>query len=182
MKIALKSNYEKFSKRLFDFGRYLTEGAIPVAVESLLDRMCQEMIAEIRSGVGDIREGSGLADVDLDDIKYEFDGRRGTIHVGRESAPIVMKDGRTVNPYMFIQFGYGIVGEENPIEHHIFSRWQYNVNKHVKAWTYVGGDGQTYWTRGLKGTNFFYSVINKYRKEWKNILRDEIKDYYNRGT
>ena len=182
MKIALKSNYDQFSKRLIDFGRDLTESAIPASVETLLEKMCQEMKEEIRNGIGDIREGSGLSEVDLDDIEYDFDGRIGTIHIGRNSAPIKMKDNRTVNPYMFIQFGYGIVGEENPIEHHLFNRWQYNVNNHVKAWTYVGGDGQTYWTRGRKGTNFFYSVINKYRREWKNIVRDEIKEYYNRGT
>ena len=178
MKIELKSNYEKFSKQLVDFGRYLVDGIIPVSVDKLLDRMCQEMITEIKNGIGDIRDGSGLANISLDDIKYEFDGRTGTILIGQNTAPIEMKDGRMVNPYLFIQFGYGIVGEENPVQYHLFNRWEYNVNNRVKAWTYIGGDGKTYWTRGRKGTNFFYNVINKYRSEWKNIVRDEIKEYY----
>lgn len=179
MKFELKSNYEKFSKNLIDFGRHLTDAIIPETVSNLLKQMCEEMIEDIKSSIGDIREGSGLDNIDFNDITYDFDGRQGTIYVGKSTPAIPMPDGRMVNPYLFIQFGYGIVGEENPVQYASFSRWEYNINNHVKAWTYLGTDGKTHWTRGRKGTNFFYKIVAKYRQQWKDIVRQEIKDYYN---
>lgn len=181
MKFSLKSNYQKFSKTFINFGRELTDSIIPDAVEKLLKQMCEDMIKDIKANIGEIREGSGLSNIDFTDIKPVYDkvNGTGTIYIGKNTTPLEMRDHNMVNPYLFIQFGYGIVGQENPVQYHTFNRWEYNINNHVKAWSYIGTDGEEYWTRGRKGTNFFYKIVAKYRQQWKDIVKQEIQEYYN---
>lgn len=178
MPIKFKSNYNQFSKRLANYS-FLIDDAMRATVETVLQHMCDDMKAEIARERDVWQErGSSLDLLSLgDDITYEIEGNQGTLYVGRNTSLITVGEGvnqRQVNPYLFIQFGYGIVGEENPVRYHTQNGWEYNINNHDKAWFYWGTSGERIQTSGRRGIDFFYNVISKYRKKWKEFANLEF--------
>ena len=170
MKFSLKSNYDTFVKRLNSIPDII-DSTMQDAVSEVLQQMCEDMKAEILMNRQTWeQEGSIMASLGLgQDIEYEVKGQTGTIYIGRNTPLIKMSDGKTVNPYLFIQFGFGIEGQANPIQYAAQRRWEYNVNQHTKAWWFFGTDGKKHWTFGRIGIDFFYQVTNKYREKWKQI-------------
>lgn len=179
MEIKLKSNYDKFSKQFLNLP-YKLDSGIKNAVEQVLKAMCKDMKKEIEINRNIwFENGSGLDAVDStfglgDDIEYECDGFSGTIYVGRNTPKLSMKDGRTVNPYLFIEFGYGIEGANSPAKYHTQNKWEYNINNRTKSWWYAGFNGEKVNTSGRVGINFFYNTIAKYREKWKDFAREAL--------
>lgn len=175
MAIKLKSNYSEFIKRIEAIPKNL-EVSMTEAVENILKRMCEDMKRELSSASDYWKDNGGLETIyninGGTDVEYEVDGNSGTIYVGRNTSLIKMKDGKTVNPYLFIQFGFGIRGQDNPVEYAVQRRWQYNINEHTEAWWYWGLNGKKQYTEGQVGFDFFYSVLKKYRTEWKDIANE----------
>lgn len=173
MKFQMKSNYNDFVKRFQNISDII-DATMQDAVSEILRQMCEDMKNEINENRATWeQEGTIMEALKLgNDIEYEVSGARGIIHIGRNTPVIKMTDGKTVNPYLFIQFGYGIEGKANPVQYAAQNRWEYNVNKHTKAWWFTGTDGKPHWSLGRFGIDFFYQVMNKYRDKWKQIALD----------
>lgn len=180
--VKIRSNYDRFRKRLLNLP-YRIDEAMQEAVKEVLEAMCEDMkfyIMEYRDTW--LEEGSGLDAIDKnfglgEDIEYELNGSSGTIYVGRHTPDLVMSDGQHVNPYLFIQFGYGIAGALKPVRYSIQSQWAYNVNGHEDAWWYMGyfdGERKKVYTKGRQGIDFFYKTIDKYRNKWKEIATEAL--------
>lgn len=179
MKIQVKSNFNNFIKRFRDIPRIIDVASYD-AIKELLERMCEDMKEEIRSQRDTWAEVGGPFENwgDLgNDIEYEVNEKSGRIYVGRNTHTLKVGKGdnrREVNPYMFIEFGWGIQGEQNPVRYHTQHGWEYNINKHREAWSFYGVNGNLITTTGRRGIDFFYNTINKYRKEWKDIVSNII--------
>lgn len=159
--------------------------------------MCQEMANEIKARRMDWLDGGNMdiSDNENDlgsDIKYEITGAaadgtlKGTIIVGQNTPRITLGNGDQVNPYLFIEFGFGIEGQEHPALYARENQWQYNINQHknfiIYANEYYNSSMtkedrklNTVWTRGTKGINFFYNTTRKYRKIWRDLVSKDIK-------
>lgn len=184
--IKIKSNFSEFAKRIRQIPELIDE-AMRFAVEEVLERMQNDMKNEIESMRSVwLEKGSQLDYVDSiqhlgNDIEYEISGNSGIIYVGRNTMEIEMKDGRMVNPYFFIEFGYGIVGADNPVQYSSQSGWAYNVNGHRNSWSYAAWDSNPddpRWihTKGRRGIDFFYRITRKYRENWKELAEAAIKE------
>lgn len=175
--IKIKSNWHRFKQHLELLPKQI-EDETQKAMEKILEKMCKEMKARLNSASKYWMDNGGLEAIyDVNgnqDIEYEIVDNKGTLYVGRNTSRLKLKDGRVVNPYLFIEFGYGILGQNNANPKAYLQDWEYNVNNHEKAWWFVGLNGERTWTMGQRGFDFFYPVIEKYKKEWKNIVSKRI--------
>ena len=173
--VKIDLNTKNLQKRLKRLGNHLGSYA-SFAAERLLSRMVAEMKQQIAENESIWQEdGSGLSlIVDGDDIEYEWNGNSGKIIVGAKTSRIKMQDGTTVNPYMFIEFGFGLIGQDFPTSHASQNGWRYNVNNHTKGWFYKGVDGGKHYSEGTQGISFFYGIISKYRKQWKKLVAESM--------
>ena len=74
---------------------------------------------------------------------------------------------RTDCPYaVYVEFGTGIVGENNPHPEPI-EGWQYDINQHgEKGWWYFNErDQKWHWTKGMKSRPFMYNTLLLLREE-----------------
>lgn len=182
MAIKIKSNFDQFMKRMQAIPRNIEIFSKEV-VENVLKRMCEDMKRELTLASDLWKDNGGLETIyntnGGTDVEYELSGsgKSGTIYVGRNTSKILVgKDDKqnAVNPYLFIQFGFGLAGQEKPVEYAVQRGWQYNINNHTEAWWYWGLNGQKQYTTGQVGYDFFYSVLRKYRKEWKRIAEEAL--------
>lgn len=87
-----------------------------------------------------------------------------------------MEDGSLVNPAYFVEFGFGIVGQDNPMKNADRYNWRYNKNGHIEAWTYEGWDGLLHESSGAKGINFMYNTIQDYKNNWLKYLNELMEN------
>lgn len=177
--IQIKSNYNDFIKSIKAIPKEIDNRTRAILSE-LLEDMCIDMKKQIQVSMSEwVDAPNGNMSTGLgNDITYEINekGNGGTIYVGRNTKPITLSNGNTVNPYMFIEFGFGIVGEESPAKYAAQNLWDYNINHH-KNWIVYGNSDypltkskdDLVFTKGTKGIDFFYNTISKYRKELKNL-------------
>lgn len=65
----------------------------------------------------------------------------------------------------FVEFGTGVVGQENPHPETGIANWKYDVNDHgEKGWFYFK-DGEWHWTKGMPSRAFLFET----GQELKNI-------------
>lgn len=175
--IKIKSNWHRVRKNIESLSKQI-DTEVQAAMQEILENMCKEMKAKLASGSQYWMDNGGLEAVynasGNQDIEYEIVDNKGVLYVGRNTSRLIMEDGRVVNPYLFIEFGYGIIGENSPHPKAYLENWDYNVNNHEKAWWFVGINGERTWTMGQKGFDFFYPILDKYKKEWKNIVSKRI--------
>lgn len=179
MQVKLKSNYNNFMRHIQNLPDMLDESTY-FAVDSVMERLCEFMANEIQSQK-DVwcQQWSTLELIDNQmpfgtDIKYEIKDNVGTIYIGRDTPKIEMSDGTMVNPYYFIEFGWGIRGEENPIRYHEQNQWSYNINDHTTAWWYIGYNGKPRASYGRQGIDFLYKAMQKFKPEFKKELGKEL--------
>ena len=101
------------------------------------------------------------------------------VFIGDNLRKYKMKDGTLVNPVFFIEFGFGIVGQDNPSKNHEYFDWEYNINGHTDAWWYLGFDGEFYETKGTQGINFMYKALIDKKEDWKAYLKKLLKEQAN---
>lgn len=97
------------------------------------------------------------------------------IQIGNITEPLVMNDGKYVNPYFFIEFGFGIYGQDNPSPNADKFEWNYNINNHTTFWFFIGYDGEKHSSYGLTGVNFISTIVEKYKNDWVNIVISELE-------
>lgn len=189
MKVVMRDNYDEFMKTFINKTRIIVEDETMMkATRDLLEKMCAEMRQIIQENRPIWEEPfSQMEALELgDDVDYELTENGGRILVGQRTQRIqvgsakysgqkrLIENKALVNPYLFIEFGWGIAGEQAPVKYAYQRGWKYNINDHQQAWVFLGTDMKAHKTAGRVGIDFFYSVINKYRKEWKKIFKDAI--------
>lgn len=189
MKIRVKSNYNDFIKHISKLPEI-----IDIEMQDLLRQSLEDMVNDMKSDIQSMRStwlerGSALDELDSheglgNDIEYELEGNKATIYVGRNTSKLTMKDGRQINPYFFIEFGYGIEGQNNPVQYAAQNGWAYNINGHKKSWSYeawysVSDDPIYIHSTGRQGIDFFYKAVRKYRQNWEK-LAEEAAERINR--
>lgn len=101
------------------------------------------------------------------------------VSIGENLQKHEMENGALVNPIYFIEFGFGLRGQENPATNHSRFGWEYNKNYHNGAWSYEGFDGEYHISDGTQGTNFMYRTIDKYRNGWQQYLKELMTEIEN---
>lgn len=101
------------------------------------------------------------------------------VSIGNKAETHKMNDGTIVNPAFFIEFGFGIVGQNNPAKNTEAVGWSYNINKHTEPWYYIGWDFDDHISDGAKGVNFMYNTIQKYRANWETYIKGLLKEQAN---
>lgn len=177
--INIKSNIDNFIKQFKDKANKISS-----SIQETPKIIVQQMIEEMKSIIERERSvwtsvSSPLEYVSGDDFTIEQTSNSCVVYIGRNTNKIVAKDGARINPYFFIEFGFGIRGEKNPKTNHDLYGWKYNINKHERSWFYVGYDGEKHWTVGKEGTNFMYTTIQKYKNKWQEIVMKNIKGAIN---
>lgn len=107
------------------------------------------------------------------------------VSIGNNLQQHEMTDGTMVNPIYFIEFGFGVRGQQSPAPNHSKFGWEYNINGHTKGgyppspWAYEGWDGEWHLSDGTKGTNFMYRTIDAYRNGWRQYLKELMAEIGN---
>ena len=122
-------------------------------------------------------EGSALENLSGEDVTISLENNKYIIKIG-EQTPMIALDGynglpTSANPYFFIEFGFGIVGEQKPVTNATKKSWAYNVRNHQEAWAFRGTDGNLYWSEGIEGANAMGVVEAQYAKLCKEAI-DEV--------
>lgn len=180
--VKIKSNWNQFSKRLRKLPDMIEEAGKGF-VEHILKLMRQDMINEINAQRSEWLDGGAMdvwsnsANIEKS-IRYELSESGKTGRIVIESDPIVLANGDEVNPFFFIEFGYGIIGQNNPALYASSNGWVYNVNNHtsfiIYAYDNIAGEKETVKTEGTKGINFFYNTVAKYRNNWKKYAEEYL--------
>lgn len=81
-----------------------------------------------------------------------------------------------INPIYFIEFGFGVVGQQKPSKGHREHNWEYNLNDHgtytENPWYFYDEVGFLRETSGQEGINFMYNVLEEYRTNWQQYLKE----------
>lgn len=93
------------------------------------------------------------------------------VHIGENLPKFIMQDGTLVNPAFFIEFGFGIAGENKPMQNHEKYQWEYNIKGHKESW-FFWYEGILMESEGREGINFIYLTLDEYRKNWKQYLKE----------
>ena len=58
----------------------------------------------------------------------------------------------------FVEFGTGVVGQNNPHPEPGLANWKYDVNQHGEAGWFYFKDGEWHWTKGMPSRPFMYET------------------------
>lgn len=191
MVVVVKSNVDKVIKSFQKF-----RNAYKVSLEKIAERlgeaMCGEMVNEIQKYRSIWLQPNGNLEK-VGNISYSIQksGENSIKVILGDNLPLIKvgntayslphnKEEKYVNPLYFIEFGWGVIGEQNPKEGATKYSWKYNTNEHGREtenpFYFWGNDGILVETEGREGINFLYNVFEEYRTKWKQILIDLIKE------
>ena len=177
--MKISSNIDEVLKR-FGKRREALRLTLENFAEQLAEKMSEDMKTEIFSNRSVWAEKGGLdyiTSVQFDIVKTGNNSVR--INIGGNLPKHKMSDGTLVNPVYFIEFGFGIEGEDSPMKNADKYDWEYNINGHQHGWTFAGRDGLFHYSEGREGLNFLYNTIEKYKQNWKDYLIEMIKENLN---
>lgn len=102
-------------------------------------------------------EGGTMSEISGNDVTIRKDGGDYIVAIG-EQTPKVSLSGynglpTSINPYLFVEFGFGIVGQNKPVREAQKRGWQYNVKRHTSKWTFTDKYGNQFYTKGVRGAN-----------------------------
>ena len=180
--ITVKSNITEFlknyRKKVGDF-----KSTLNVLAEKLVERIKADMLRVIEGKQFVWQEEAGnLAEIEPSDIDFtttQVGENTIRVSIGERLPRFPMSDGTRVNPIYFIEFGFGIEGQENPMANTEKYGWRYNINHYIDGWTYLDSDGEEQFSRGREGTNFLYNTIETYRTNWKQYVAEIMTEIGN---
>lgn len=130
-------------------------------LEKIANRVRSYIIDDYKLNGSIWREVNGnLETVDGDDVVVEKKGSAYIVALGRNTQPFEMTDGAFVNPYFFIEFGFGLIGEKNSIKNAPDFGWRYNIRPWKNGWHFTGLDGTSTWSAGRRGVGTISTLIN----------------------
>lgn len=161
-------NYRKKAQRFEVF--------IENVAEKLAEKMIDFMRNEIKTNFYTWYEYGSYGEIpEFDNISFDIipiDAKSIRIDIGKNLPLFPMSDGTLVNPAFFIEFGFGIIGQNNPMKNHEAFDWEYNIHGHTKGWTYFGVDGKFHGSKGKKGINFMYNAQQKAKEFLLEIVKE----------
>lgn len=169
VKSNIKEFLENYRKKVENFKVILNTIA-----EKLAQKMVEFMRNEIETNRFQWAEKGKLETITNVDFAITPLGEKSVrVSIGDNLRKYTMSDGTLVNPAFFIEFGFGIVGQNNPKKNHEYFDWEYNINGHTHAWFYVGFDGQFYESKGVEGINFMYKAQLNAKQYLKELLKEQ---------
>ena len=174
--IKINSNIDKvianFTKKKNNFKNKLENVAKKIA-----EKMSEDMRNEILSNRHIWAEKGSMDYIDTINFDIAKTGDNSVrVSIGENLQKHIMSDGTLVNPVYFIEFGFGIKGEEKPMENADKYDWVYNINNHEDAWVFFGYDDKFHTTKGREGLNFLYNTIVKYKANWETYIFEIMKE------
>ncbi len=134
-------------------------------------------------------ENGNLKEISGNDVKVINDSTRFFVTIGAETTPFEMpkrteKSGQQyqglpkfVNPYFFIEFGFGIIGANNSSKYANKFGWKYNIRPYSNRWHFKGLDGTRTESRGGKGANAIGKLATNFRQICEEVITEEMKQY-----
>lgn len=177
--ITIKSNINKF---LANYRKRVAnvKNVLNVFAQKLAERMSADMANEIQNLEFVWHEEYGnLSEIEVEQIDFtitQVSENSVRVSIGENLPKFKMSDGTPVNPVYFIEFGFGVEGEKNPMFNHEKHDWNYNINGHLFEWTYKDRYGEWQYSKGREGINFLYNTIYKYRDGWKQYLKELMEN------
>ena len=157
---------EAYKKRIKLFENKLNKIAKKLA-KRMVDDM-EKLIKEDKRW----QEHGNLSRIDKVDFRIESISTQSVkVYVGEKLPKFEMTDGEFVNPAYFIEFGFGIVGQEKPKINHDKYGWEYNIHDYKESWLFFY-DGILMESSGREGINFIHNTVQKYRDNWKVYLKE----------
>ena len=175
--ITIKSNIKTFLK---NYKKKVEKFKISLSLiaEKLAERMCKDMKNLIQTDKRWQDKGN-LSEIENVEFRQEKTSETSIrVHIGENLPLFTMKDGTQVNPAFFIEFGFGIVGQNNPKQGTEKYDWEYNIRNHKSYW-WFWYEGRRYGTRGREGINFIYQVSQDYKDNWWKYLKEIIAEIAN---
>lgn len=186
--INIKSNINDFIKR-FDNRIKKVNNSLENIAYRIAQEMSNDMMREISlNRFVWLQQGSELENIGAIDFNILKTGNNSVIVSIGESLPKIRvgesvsskKRGQPIqdiNPMFFVEFGFGIIGEQRP-KNTMSYEWEYNINDRNNSWYFKGRFDELYKTSGGEGINFMFNTIIKYRNKWKEIVMREIKEAF----
>lgn len=189
--VVVSSNVDKVIKSFKKF-----RNAVQLTIDNIAERLAKAMVEDMQAEIEENRSiwlqpNGNLEKVvpisytitrnDNNTIRVTLGDNLPLIKVGntKYSLPHNQKTDY-VNPLYFIEFGWGVVGENNPKQGTTKYSWVYNTNEHgsetENPFYFWGNDGILVETQGRKGINFMYNTLERYREQWKYLLIYMIKE------
>lgn len=175
--ITIKSNINSFLKA---YRKRINPiiNVLPVFAEKLAKKMSEDMQNFIKTD-NRWKDNGNLSRVNTVDFRTErLSDNSVRVFVGENLPQFEMRDGTMVNPAFFIEFGFGIVGENKPKQRADKYSWRYNINDRGDAWWFKF-DGEWFKTKGKEGLNFIYIIMDKYRNGWREYFEQLIREQGN---
>lgn len=180
--ITVKSNINEFlknyRKKVANF-----ENMLNVLAEKLVERIKADMLRVIENQQLVWQEEAGnLAEIDPSNIDFttkKVGENTIRVSIGEKLPRFPMSDGTLVNPVYFIEFGFGIEGQNAPMQNREKYGWRYNINHYNEGWTYLDKYGEEQFSRGRQGTNFLYNTIQTYKTNWKQYVFEIMTEINN---
>ena len=170
--ISVNSNIKEFlanyRKKAEKFTVFLNNVA-----QKLADKMVEFMRQEIVAKKNVWYEYGSY--IDIPDVGFNIipiDDKTIKVEIGNNLPLLEMNDGTMVNPAFFIEFGFGIIGQNNPMKNNELYNWEYNINKHTKGWAFLGRDGKFYGSKGKEGINFMYNAQQNAKRFLSQIIEE----------
>ena len=151
--------------------------------QKLVERIKTDMLKAITDKEFAWHEADGnISEIEISDIDFtttQISENTIRVSIGEKLPRFAMSDGTLVNPIYFIEFGFGIVGQENPMNNRDKYNWRYNINGHTVEWVYKDRYGDYQTSKGAEGTNFLYNTIETYRTNWKQYVAEILGEVSN---
>lgn len=85
---------------------------------------------------------------------------------------------RTINPYFFIEFGFGIIGKEGSSNLASKYNWEYNIRPYSNRWHFKGINSRRTESRGQLGVKAISDIVLNFKKICEQVQREqEMKQY-----
>lgn len=177
--IKIISNIKEFLKR------YREKVAI---LKQVMDNLAQILAEKMSNDMKNLiqtdkrwQEHGNLSTIDTVDFRIEATSPQSVkVYVGENLPKFEMSDGTLVNPAFFIEFGFGILGQNKPKQNHEEYNWEYNIRGHKESW-FFWYDGILMESKGREGINFIYTTMDNYRQNLVAYFRQLLGEQANGG-
>lgn len=73
---------------------------------------------------------------------------------------------------LYVEFGTGIVGSQNPHPLPGVANWKYDINEHGESGWFYFRDGEWHWTKGMPSRPFMYETTLELPEKVNRIARE----------
>ena len=189
--ITVRSNINEFLKGYTEKTNRL-QAVLKNFAKKLAERMAEDMNSKIESSKSKWAEPQIFLDtlpkVDFDiketgnnSVIIEIGNNLPKRKVGNTVYSIYpeTQQEKFINPIFFIEFGFGVKGEQKPSEIYTTYGWKYNLNDHgsktENPWKFYDEMRSLRTSSGQEGINFMYNTIEEYKDKWKDYLKELLE-------